>query len=64
MPEKSLYTADTLSQASLNEVTDKSSVSSSETEQFVQTITAGLPANSDHLEAYARAQANDRFFHG
>ena len=51
VPGKSLYTADTLSQAPLNEVTDKSRVSSSETEQFVQAITVGLLANADHLEA-------------
>ena len=43
-----------------NEVTDKPSASSTEIEQFVQAITAGLPANVDHLEAYAKAQANDR----
>ena len=53
VPGKSLYTADTLSQAPLNEITDKFSASSTETEQFVQAITAGLPANADRLEAYA-----------
>ena len=60
VPEKSLYTADTLSRVPLNEVTDKFSASSTETEQFVQAIPAGLPANADRLEAYAKAQANDR----
>ena len=60
VPGKSLYTADTLSRAPLNEVTDKFSASYTETEQFVQAITAGLPANADRLETYAKAQANDR----
>ena len=55
-----MYTANTLPRAPLNEFTDKFSTSSTETEQFVQTITAGLPVNADHLEAYAKAQANDR----
>ena len=43
MPGKSLCTADTLSQAPLNEVTDESSINinSIETEQFVQAITTG-----------------------
>ena len=60
MPGKSLYTADTLSRSPLNDVTDKFSASSTETEQFVQAITAGLPANANRLEVYAKAQAKDR----
>ena len=46
--------------STLNEVTDKFSASSTETEQFVQAITAELPANADRLEAHAKAQANDK----
>ena len=60
VPGKSLYTGDALSWVPTNEVTDKPSASSTEIEQFVQAITAGLPANADHLEACAKAQANDR----
>ena len=60
VPGKSLYTADTLSRAPLSEATDESSCSYSETEQFEQTITAGLPAGADHLQVYANVQANDR----
>ena len=60
VPGKSLYTTDMLSRAPLNDVTDKFSANSTETEQFVQAITAGLPANGDRLKAYAKAQANDR----
>ena len=56
---KSLYTADTLSSAPLNEVAEETRDSSTETEQFVQLITAGLPASTDHLEAFSKAQAND-----
>ena len=33
--------------------------SSTETEQFVQVITTGLPASADRLEAFSKAQAND-----
>ena len=60
VPGKSLYTADTLSRAPLSDITDESSCNYSETEQFVQTITAGLPASADRLQAYANARANDR----
>ena len=60
VPGKSLYTADTLSRSSLNEVTDKFDVSSTKTEQFVQAITVKLPGNADRLEAYAKARANER----
>ena len=57
VPGKSLYTADTLSKASLKESSDKEAASSTETEQLVQAIRAVLPASADRLETYA---ANDR----
>ena len=60
MPGKTLYTADTLSRAPLKETQDASSSSSSqEIEQFVQAITAALPASPDHLDSYHKAQAED-----
>ena len=59
VPGKSLYTADTLSRAPLHEAEEATSCSSTEMEQFVQVITAGLPASTDRLEAFSKAQAND-----
>ena len=58
MPGKSLYTADTLFKVPLNEITDKPSVSSGETEHFMKAITTGLPANADCLKAHD--YANDK----
>ena len=60
VPGKSLYTADTLSRAPLQETADKSGLIPSETEQFVQSITASLPASEERLEMYAKAQATDK----
>ena len=59
VPGKSLYIADTLSRAPLHEAVEATSCSSTETEQFIQVITAGLPASADHLEAFFKAQVND-----
>ena len=56
VPGKSLYTADTLFRAPLHEAVEATS-SSTEMEQFVQVITAGLPASADRLEAFSKAQA-------
>ena len=60
VPDKSLYTADTLSRAPLKDSSDTAAVSFRETEQFVQAIRAVLPASTDRLEVYAKKQANDR----
>jgi len=60
VPEKSLYIVNTLSRALLHEATNETSFSSTETEQFMQAITAGLLANAEHLEAYYKAPATDR----
>ena len=60
VPGKSLYTADMLSRAPLQETADKSGLIPSETEQFVQSITASLPASEERLEMYAKAQATDK----
>ena len=57
VPGKTLYTADTLSRAPLCEAVD--TTTSTETENFVQMITAGLPASANRLEAFSKAQAND-----
>ena len=58
VPEKTLYTADTLSRAPLEETQDaSSSLSSQNIEQFVQAITAALPASPDRLDSYRKAQA-------
>ena len=60
VPGKTLYTADTLSRAPLKEIPDaNSSTSSQEIEQFVQAITAALPASPDRLDSYRKAQAED-----
>ena len=60
VPGKSLYTADTLSRAPLQEHSQSHSVSSMETEQFVETIRAVLPASAECLERYAQVQRSDR----
>ena len=57
VPGKTLYTANTLSGVPLCEAVD--TTTSTETENFVQMITAGLPASTNHLEAFSKAQAND-----
>jgi len=59
VPGKTLYTADTLSRAPLQEPVDESSVISQDTEQFVQSITDSLPATAKRLKTYAEAQARD-----
>ena len=60
VPGKTLYTADTLSRAPLEETQDaSSSLSSQNIEQFVQTITAALPASPNRLDSYRKAQAED-----
>ena len=55
VPGKTLYTADTLSRAPLCEAVD--TTTSTETENFVQMITARLPASANRLEAFSKAQA-------
>ena len=60
VPGKSLYTADTLSRAPLQEHSQSDSVSSMETEQFVETIRAVLPSSAERLERYAQVQTSDR----
>ena len=60
VPEKSLYTAATLSRTPLQEHSQLDSVSSMETEQFVETIRAVLPASAEHLERYAQVQTSNR----
>jgi len=52
---KTLYNADTLSRAPLPETADKFSLISYDTEQFLQSIIASLPASADCLEIYAKA---------
>ena len=60
MPGKTLYTADTLSRAPLEETQDaSSSLSSQNIEQFVQAIIAALPASPDRLDSYRKPQAED-----
>ena len=48
-----------MSRAPLKETSDSSCYSSDETEQFVQAVTAALPANQDRLGSYHKAQAED-----
>ena len=57
IPGKYLYTADALSCAPLKTLTPE--LDSSETESFVQGVVANLPADSDHLEEYRKAQRSD-----
>ena len=56
VPGKTLYTADTLSRAPLEEIPDaNSSTFSQEIEQFVHQITAAFPASPDCLDSYSKA---------
>ena len=59
VPGKTLYTANTLSRAPLQNSTQAEITTSTEVEHFVDAIRAVLPASTDHLKAYAQAQAND-----
>ena len=60
VPGKTLYTADTLSRAPIKEIPN--STSSQEIEQFVQAVTAALPASHDRLDSYCKAQAEDSIY--
>ena len=57
VPGKTLYTADTLSRAPIKEIPDFSSSKSSQ--QFIQAVTAALPASHDRLDNYRTAQSED-----
>ena len=60
VPGKTLYKADTLSKAPINELSsDTASCSPEEIEKFVQEVTATMPAGPDHLNSYFNAQAED-----
>ena len=60
VPGKTLYTADTLSRASLKDTSEANGhTSSNEIEWFVQAIIAALPADKDGLDSYHKAQAED-----
>ena len=60
VPGKTLYTADALSRTPLQETSDTGDcTSTNEIEQFVQVVTAALPANQDRLDSYRKAQAED-----
>ena len=58
VPGKTLYTADTLSRAPVND-RDANTCSPEEIEVLVREITAALPADSDRLHSYSVAQAED-----
>jgi len=58
VPGKTLYTADTLSRAPVNDG-DANTRSPEEIKVFVREITAALPADSDRLHSYSVAQAED-----
>ena len=58
VPGKLLYTADTLSRAPVTSGTSETAWQA-EAEQLLASIIAGLPAGSDRLEAYRRAQSED-----
>ena len=49
-----------LSRASSQEPSSQASCCSREVEQFIQAITAALPASSSCLDSYSRAQATDQ----
>ena len=51
VPGKTLYTADALSRALLKGTSVPSCYSCNEIEQFVQAVTASLPANQDRLDS-------------
>ena len=60
VPGKTLYTADTLSRAPLQGSDEASTLKTvAEIEQFVQAITASLPASPSRLDSYSKAQAKD-----
>jgi len=59
-PGKTLYTADMLFNAPIQDSSDSNaSFTPEEIEQFLQAITAALPANPDHLNSYSKAQTKD-----
>ena len=60
VPGKTLYTADTLSRAPSTKPSSLISRHSTEVEQFIQSVIAALPASSDRLDSYSRAQATDQ----
>ena len=61
VPGKTLYTADTLSRAPLQGSDEASTLKTvAEIEQFVQAITASLPASPSRLDSYSKAQAKDK----
>ena len=60
-PGKTLYTADMLSRAPIQEFSEKDiSLTPEETEKFVEVVVASLPANQDRLDDYSKAQTEDR----
>ena len=61
-PGKALYLADTLSRAPLREQPgelDSITVGVQGVKKFVEAVISALPADQDHLERYAQAQAQD-----
>ena len=61
VPGKTLYTADMLSRAPIQDL----SVAScppipEETEQFIQVVMASVPADQDRLDSYSKAQIEDK----
>ena len=60
VPGKTLYTADTLSRAPSTKPSSLISRHSTEVEQFIQSVIAALPASSDRLDSYSRAQVTDQ----
>ena len=60
-PGKTLYTADMLSRAPIQEFSEKDiSLTPEETKKFVQVVVASLPANQDRLDDYSKAETEDR----
>ena len=57
VPGKLLYTADTLSRAPVKEVHSLQLLD--EVESFIESVAVNLPASSNQLEAYKRAQSAD-----
>ena len=60
VPGKTLYTADTLSRAPSTKPSSLISHRSTEVKQFIQSVIAALPASSNRLDSYSRAQATDQ----
>ena len=60
VPGKSLFTADTLSRAPAPDNHDDSTSLQNETEAFVAAMASKLPAISDRLEEFRKAQAVDQ----